>query len=59
MISICCTEQKPDFKDLSFEEYKMFSRLVYLLRKQGYQVKEAQDKAYLFVLTSSIPFNKE
>jgi hypothetical protein len=57
MISICCTEPKPDYKILSHDEYREFCHLVHQLRKQGYPLKDAQDKAYHQVLVESIPFN--
>jgi hypothetical protein len=56
MISICCTESKPEYKTLSHDEYQKFCRLVNILRKKGYQLEEAQDRAYHQVLEESIPF---
>jgi hypothetical protein len=56
MISICCTEPKPDYKNLSHEEYQKFCRLVNVLRRKGHQLEEAQDRAYHQVLEESIPF---
>jgi hypothetical protein len=35
---------------------KPFCKLVYLLRKRGYSVAEAQEKAYRKILVESIPF---
>jgi hypothetical protein len=57
MTSICCTPKKPDYLDLSTEEKKKFCKLVYLLRKRGHSVKEAQEIAYRDVLEESIPFD--
>lgn len=57
MISICCSQAKPDYKDLNPDEKKTFSKLVYLLRKRGYRIEEAQDIAYLRILADSIPFS--
>ncbi len=56
MISICCTPPKPDYKELSTEERKIFCRLVYLLRKKGYQITAARKIAYTRVLSESITF---
>jgi hypothetical protein len=56
MISICCSEPKPDPKELTHEEYQKFCRLVNMLRKKGYQIEKAQDRAYHQVLEESIPF---
>jgi hypothetical protein len=56
MISICCIEPKLDPKTLSKEEYQKFCRMVNLLRRKGYQLEEAQDRAYHQVLEESIPF---
>jgi hypothetical protein len=56
MITICCTYPKPNYQDLSNEDHKMFCKLVYLLRKRGYSVVEAQEVAYQKVLEESIPF---
>ncbi len=57
MISKCCTEPKPDYKkSLSHDEYKTFCQLVYLLRKRGHRIEEAQAKAYQKVLNESIPY---
>jgi hypothetical protein len=58
MISICCTPPKAYYKDLADEERKKFCRLVYLLRKRGYSVLDAQKVAYQKVLQESIPFNQ-
>jgi hypothetical protein len=55
MIQKCCTEPKPDYlKDLTNEEYRTFCHLVYLLRKRGYRVEEAQAEAYHRILAESI-----
>ena len=56
MISICCTQPKPDYQDLSTEEKKTFCKLVYLMRKRGYSIEEAQEKAYRKILVESISF---
>jgi hypothetical protein len=56
MISICCSEPKPDPKTLSKEEYQKFCQLVNMLRKKGYQLEEALNRAYHQVLEESIPF---
>jgi hypothetical protein len=56
MISICCSEPKPDYKTLSDEEYQEFCRLVNMPRRKGYQLQKAQDRAYHQVLEESIPF---
>lgn len=55
-ISICCAEPKPDFKELTPDEKKVFCRMVYGLRKRGYSVADAQKVAYRKVLEDSIPF---
>lgn len=57
MISICCSQPKPDYQDLSTEERKVFCKLVYLLRKRGYPIKDAQEKAYRKILDDSVPFD--
>jgi len=57
MISICCSLPKPDFQELTLEEKKIFCKLVYILRKRGYSVKDAQDVAYRKVLEGGIPFD--
>jgi hypothetical protein len=56
MITKCCTLPKPDYRDLSTEESKKFCRLVYLLRKRGYSINDAQAVAYGKVLENGIPF---
>lgn len=55
-ISICCAEPKPDFKELTPDEKKDFCRMVYVLRKRGYSVGDAQAVAYRKVLEEGIPF---
>lgn len=55
-ISICCTEPKPDYKELTPYEKKVFCRMVYVLRKRGYLVADAQAIAYGKVLEESISF---
>ncbi len=57
MVSVCCNEPKPNYDDLSIEEKKMFCRLVYLLRKRGYSVSDAQLVAYRRILDESIPYD--
>jgi len=54
MISLCCTLPAPDFQDLSLEESKIFCRQVYLLRKRGYSIADAQAITYRRVLAESI-----
>lgn len=56
MISICCTLPKPDYQELTPDEKKAFCRLVYVLRKRGYSVTDAQAVAYWKVLEVGIPF---
>jgi hypothetical protein len=56
MISICCTEPKADPKTLSHEEYQKFCRLVNILRRKGYQLEEAKDRAFHRVMEESIAF---
>jgi hypothetical protein len=56
MISICCSEPKPNYQDLSFEEYRTFFKLVYLLRERGYSVMEAQEVAFQKLLEERVPF---
>jgi hypothetical protein len=50
MISICCSLPKPDYQELTPEERKVFCKMVYLLRKRGYSVVDAQRVAYQKVL---------
>lgn len=57
MISICCSLPKPDYQELTPEEKKIFCRLVYLLRKRGYSIKDAQEVAYRKILDDSVPFD--
>ena len=56
MLSKCCSQPKPDYKELSAEEYQKFCLLVHRLRKKGYNLEEAQSKAYHQVVADSIPF---
>jgi hypothetical protein len=56
MISICCTPLKPDYNDLVADERKIFCKMVYLLRKRGYSVVDAQKVAYRTVLEDGVPF---
>jgi hypothetical protein len=56
MISICCTEPKPDYKkELTPEDYKKFCQLVNMLKKQGDRLEVAQEKAYSIVMVENIP----
>lgn len=55
MISICCTPEKPDYQELTPEEKKVFCKMVYLLRKRGCSVLDAQSVGYRKVLVDSIP----
>jgi len=56
MISICCTEPKPDYKkELTPEEHKKFCQLVNMLRTKGDRLEVAQEKAYAMVMVESIP----
>lgn len=57
MISICCSLPKPDYQELASEEKKVFCKLVYLLRKRGYSIKEAQKVACRKILEDSISFD--
>jgi hypothetical protein len=57
MISICCSQPKPDYQELAYEERKVFCKLVYLLRKRGYSVADAQEVAYRKILEGSILFD--
>lgn len=57
MISICCTPEKPDYQELTKDEKKVFCKMVYLLRKSGYPVVDAQRVAYQKVLEDGVPFN--
>jgi hypothetical protein len=57
MISICCTFPKPDYNDLVANERKIFCKMVYLLRKRGYSVMDAQKVAYRKVLEDGVPFD--
>ncbi|MDD2320725.1 MAG: hypothetical protein PHO83_11810 [Geobacteraceae bacterium] len=57
MISICCTPLKPDYNDLAAEERNLFCKMVYLLRKRGYSVVEAQKVAYRKVVEDGVPFD--
>lgn len=59
MISICCTLPKPDFLDLSPDERKLFCKMVYVLKKRGYSVTDAQAISYRKVLEESIPFDAD
>jgi type II secretory pathway component PulF len=54
MISLCCTPPKPDYQELSHEERTVFCKQVYLLRKSGYSIADAQAITYRRVLEESI-----
>ena len=56
MVSICCTEPKPDYKkELTPEEYKKFCKLVHMLKQKGDRLEVAQEKAYSMVMVESMP----
>lgn len=55
MISRCCTPERPDYRGLSPEEKYVFCKMVYLLRKRGYSVLDAQAMACRKVLGESLP----
>ncbi len=57
MTSICCTIPPPDIKEFLPEEKQRFGFLVHQFRKQGYDLKLAQELAYHQVLDESIPFD--
>jgi len=57
MISICCTQPKPDYNDLLPEQKKRFCFLVFQYRKKGYTIPEAQERAYSQMLSEEIPFD--
>ncbi len=59
MISICCTPEKPDYKELNPEEKKVFCKMVFLLGKRGYEVLDAQAIAYGKILEVGLPFDLE
>lgn len=54
MLSLCCTQPAPDYQELSHEESKIFCKLVYLYRKRGYSIADAQTVSYRKVLAESI-----
>ena len=54
--SICCTLSPPDYDALCGEDKQKFGFLVNQLRKQGYDLKKAQELAYTQVTCESIPF---
>jgi hypothetical protein len=56
MIKICCTPDRPDYSDLLPEQKKRFGLLVNRLRKQGYTIPDAQEKAYNQLWCEEIPF---
>jgi hypothetical protein len=56
MISICCTPEKPDYQEFTPDERKVFCKMVYLLRKRGYSMEDAQNVAYQKVLEDGMPF---
>jgi hypothetical protein len=57
MIKICSTPEKPDYNDLLPEQKKRFGFLVHDLRKQGYSIPDAQEKAYTQLWSEEIPFD--
>jgi len=59
MESICCTPDPPDYKSLLPEDRQRFGFLVHQLRKKGYHLKEAQERAYMQVVNESIPYERE
>jgi hypothetical protein len=56
MISICCTPSKPDYSDLLPEQKQRFGLLVNQLRKKGYLLEDAQQKAWNWLWCEEIPF---
>lgn len=59
MLQICCTLPKPDYNDLCYEDKQKFGYMVNQLRKQGHDLKKAQELAYQRVTCDSIPFEPE
>jgi len=57
MISKCCTLPKPDYTDLLPEQKKRFGFLVLQLRKKGFKLPDAQEKAYSQLWSEEIPFD--
>ena len=57
MTSICCTPPPDNYNDLTPEEMQRFGKMVNQLRKQGYDIANAQKIAYSEVLAESIPFD--
>ena len=57
MLQICCTEPKPDYKDLIPEHKQRFGYLVNMFRKRGYSIPEAKEKAYSQLWCEEIPFD--
>jgi hypothetical protein len=57
MISICCTLPKPDYNDLNPEHKQRFGFLVHKLRKKGYTLPDAQQRAYAQLWSEEIPFD--
>lgn len=56
MISICCTQPPPDYNSLLPEEKQKFGFLVHQMSKKGFDLTTAQERAYMLVLSDSIPF---
>jgi hypothetical protein len=59
MISICCTPENPDYKNLSDNEKQRFGFLVWQFKKQGIKLEDAQYQAYYQVLCEGIPFEND
>jgi hypothetical protein len=57
MYSICCTLPKPDYNDLLPEQKQRFGFLVHQLRKKGYLLPEAQERAWSQLWSEEIPFD--
>jgi hypothetical protein len=57
LTKICCTPEKPGYNDLLPEQKKRFGFLVHDLRKQGYSIPDAQEKAYTQLWSEEIPFD--
>jgi len=59
MIQVCCIIPKTDFNDLCYEDKQKFGYMVNQLRKQGRNLKKAQELAYQRVTCDSMPFEPE
>jgi hypothetical protein len=46
MTSICCTPPSPDYNSLLPEEKQKFGFLVHQMRKKGFDLKTAEERAY-------------